>query len=1046
MYEPLTIELLKANNAARRDLTEHILGSSDDDEDQIVFRGHPSRRSVREMQWQIRRNTAPGRSSQPISAPSALAAQKSDNFQKFYRAVVSPTHVRVTAGGRIVPNTRAPPQPVFSWMQHNRQSSLDHDVVTWTQGVRLNPLHASPASSNPAAVQQPFTTTETFAHLSNQPLKSENDESLPVDKNSSEKHSSGKSTGDANTANETSAHNVKISPPQQFDVSKPFMYNGQLVCPVPAGFQLPPNAPMLPISMLGNPGIPPGPFAPPPGMFFQPPYSMPMPMPMHLMGQQQPLTAGGEHLQPQMFMPSTFTQQPYTPHAGVHGIMHPAPQPLINITNAVPVPPLPSISNAHVNHPPTATKAQLHVLRQHLKYFENQLANNRHQIDERHMNIQKGYISKQIDTLQTRLNSQLIQFGSDPRGFRISSGTGAYDYTAASTRATSTRRDTRQDVQVKHDMLSPATSQRFAVTLPSPHSSNGQGGPRSEVAKTVMDEPQVQTPLSKSSPNAQPSSQMDSNSRARLIAAAAKAPPFQPRALNIHPVVHMKQESTQPDPGYDINELTNPEETNEEVEARLLAKAGYWGRPTHNANPVLLRGPPLPASMPRARSMHECSARNHDYGPPSFTKYSTFNISGGNNVSSERVSARKTELGVPYLLGYPAQRSDPLVSMRFGQQEELVYNRELTPDEMRARYLYWGQAPRDLQKGLPKYDGRDFYPPSPVKTSASHEAQLFSSIRGDGASPHNFDPSRLFVEPRATSSTPSKPASTRSSNPNQLADPFQGKQESSDVATPDRDPPTDAAIGEDAASVDSWGLPVEHLSDAVAQFVPPADILDLGGRRPKFTKPAESPNAHQAQESWMSAKESARMHMNSPSQNTFLQDMLKNARFAPTTFSSGVSRSSLRQDGWLGQEYGMNDESPRKAFAERAAQLASQSDVTSASMRKSAPQYRGSAAPSLAPSTVSAMASFGSQGPRKNPFAETAFGYAPHVDARPSSVASIHTENTAPARGRYSTDTRPTPMTTASDYLRRITRVEQTPTPENSSAKAGIGPVRGSDW
>lgn len=64
------------------------------------------------MEWKYRgRSDAEVISMEPIPAPSSRAAQQSEGFQRFYKAVVSPTHVRVTAGGRIVPNTRGPPSP-----------------------------------------------------------------------------------------------------------------------------------------------------------------------------------------------------------------------------------------------------------------------------------------------------------------------------------------------------------------------------------------------------------------------------------------------------------------------------------------------------------------------------------------------------------------------------------------------------------------------------------------------------------------------------------------------------------------------------------------------------------------------------------------------------------------------------------------------------------------------------------------------------------------------------------------------------------------------
>src|SRR5690606_10641551 len=66
----------------------------------------------RPMEWKYRgRGETVSTAAEPIPAPTGVPAQRDEGFQRFYKAVVSPTHVRVTAGGRIVPNTRGPPSP-----------------------------------------------------------------------------------------------------------------------------------------------------------------------------------------------------------------------------------------------------------------------------------------------------------------------------------------------------------------------------------------------------------------------------------------------------------------------------------------------------------------------------------------------------------------------------------------------------------------------------------------------------------------------------------------------------------------------------------------------------------------------------------------------------------------------------------------------------------------------------------------------------------------------------------------------------------------------
>lgn len=98
----------------RRQLAKY---SSESSEEKFDGHGAHSRRASRShsSKWSLRRRNSSDRSSQPHSAPSGPDAQHSENFKKFYKAVTSPTHIRVTAGGRIVPNTRAAPPPAFEW-------------------------------------------------------------------------------------------------------------------------------------------------------------------------------------------------------------------------------------------------------------------------------------------------------------------------------------------------------------------------------------------------------------------------------------------------------------------------------------------------------------------------------------------------------------------------------------------------------------------------------------------------------------------------------------------------------------------------------------------------------------------------------------------------------------------------------------------------------------------------------------------------------------------------------------------------------------------
>jgi hypothetical protein len=86
--------------------------------------------------------------------------------------------------------------------------------------------------------------------------------------------------------------------------------------------------------------------------------------------------------------------------------------------------------------------------------------------------------------------------------------------------------------------------------------------------------------------------------------------------------------------------------------------------------------------------------------------------SGGNGPKQQ------ASFGVPYLLGTLPKGVNP----RTARDQDYVYKRPLTDEERRARFLYWGKAPKSAVRGLPKFDGKHFYPPSPVKERSAEPA------------------------------------------------------------------------------------------------------------------------------------------------------------------------------------------------------------------------------------------------------------------------------------------------------------------------------------
>ncbi|UNI19839.1 hypothetical protein JDV02_005986 [Purpureocillium takamizusanense] len=169
----------------------------------------------------------------PICSPVGLSAQKDEGFQRFYKAVVSPTHVRVTAGGRIVPNTRGVPSPTAKLAKER----LNGDSRTSSRPESRSNLENTPFSIPQVAYGQVPGTSNAAPPLQND------------------------RQGDA--ANSENASTMHLSPPEQFDRNRPFFYNGQWMMPpgtlYPHGAM--PHVAGFPVALPGQPSMGPKPSA-----------------------------------------------------------------------------------------------------------------------------------------------------------------------------------------------------------------------------------------------------------------------------------------------------------------------------------------------------------------------------------------------------------------------------------------------------------------------------------------------------------------------------------------------------------------------------------------------------------------------------------------------------------------------------------------------------------------------------------------------------------------------------------------------------------------
>jgi hypothetical protein len=143
----------------------------------------------------------------------------------------------------------------------------------------------------------------------------------------------------------------------------------------------------------------------------------------------------------------------------------------------------------------------------------------------------------------------------------------------------------------------------------------------------------------------------------------------------------------------------------------------------------------------------------------------------------------------PYLQGYapPGLSMDEAAASR-----QLMYLRPLTEEEKSARLLYWG-GKQQKEKGLPKFDGKDFFPPSPVKQFS----EASTVVRKVGGS--SLDSIEEVSTTEAGTTTPTENGAAEH-------DVFTSTPGTHDVKTP----VTAVAVladNDDTASVNSWGAP-----------------------------------------------------------------------------------------------------------------------------------------------------------------------------------------------------------------------------------------------
>ncbi|KAI5456383.1 hypothetical protein BGZ63DRAFT_409079 [Mariannaea sp. PMI_226] len=552
-----------------------------------------------ESEWKYKgRSDSEHTEREPITAPADHNTRQSEGFQRFYKTVVSPTHVRVTAGGRIVPNTRAPPMPTsYKWTRDRASGD------------------ASARSHSATANQFTANQFETMSGVAPFPMQQ-----------------------------------------SHYGSYNPMMMNALGSNIHPAVFPGPTPMAFMPLPLGFN--IPGG-------------YAMPTPNLNHYVSPDltcngQLVMLHGNQLYPynmvpaQGFHPIPMNSQLMMAPGNVvdhatHGMVvekptHTTSQQSGNVmgpvTNLETNTPISSI------RPSKITRKQIETLRTSLRYFEDQLQYNKHQIDEKSTEDQARAIQTQIRHFEKILECQLAEERNNyPK----------YETRYGGERVQASKIENKS---VNQETISDRASLRYAFEEPASKATNISRDRTRARVPTNLDpaNPVATFPRMKDRINPVDCENIFPKKPSGLPVNAALAKPFQPRAaLSTSSVVTAIMT---PKP---VATSLDPKET--------------------------------PLDVPNG----SISAKGSSAWKSFFEK-----------------KRDKMRVGTPYLIGHLPEGIDHETA----RDSDYVYCRDLTNDEVRARHLFWGQAPHELLQGLPKFDGKDFYPASPPRHSTprgSHE-------------------------------------------------------------------------------------------------------------------------------------------------------------------------------------------------------------------------------------------------------------------------------------------------------------------------------------
>lgn len=657
-----------------------VASSSSNESDEVIYRGknHPRAPSQpippgANVQWKYRGRTGSEvTSSDPLPAPTGLDKQSSEGFQRFFKAVVSPTHVRVTAGGRIVPNTRSSVSPTMKW-DKERLSNNVQNTTERSKDIKTEPAFAGlhnqvpppmippmyppqpviyPQMGMPIPLYHPlqgpvhhgFAYPYGFAPLA-APIP--HAPYLPTPEREQRAEGSGTMSKQDGSGGENDNRfrqaPFKLSSPDQFDQNRPFYINGQLV--FPACGIAPGQVPQLIPSQYLAPGILPTPGPPPQRVAT---VSNPTPT-THL--------ASGANATPSQLYVSSLDRDP-------------ASQQSVTTAGSLSgsVPPLSSI------RPSEITRKQLEGLRHQLKFYIGQLQFNRHQIDEPWVFAQAQKVRDNIKQFEQNLQMQ-VQFelehypNMEPTPRHISDMVMPCNTPS-------------RPSSIRHTQASGSShhgSVRSSGATPGPKhyqhqqiGSTGRGYPKPNRAAVGIN------------------SNKTDNSTAHIDALEAAV------------IQKLSAPDATPEQKAMLEAITRPLNPHHDPKpsAKKQGSTDNSSSQSSSAQPGSFVEKRASQGQPQSHEAYLQNSRVQTAG----TYHTNGNTSYMAPVNGEGMSA-------PYLIGNCPPGTDPWTYLG----HEFVYGRELTEAEKQARNIYWGKLP-SKGTGLPKFDGKDFYPASPQKT------------------------------------------------------------------------------------------------------------------------------------------------------------------------------------------------------------------------------------------------------------------------------------------------------------------------------------------